>query len=134
MVQFILPSGAREEKSTILGLEEQEKETEGKEKNEVTSDSCQGVCGDNGDISTLWEWRLCHSDVKVTQHTLLYTKVKSQGFQMVCFPSKFPRYSLESYFHHEVLMQSEANDIILLSEVISHDRSELLESGAARFI
>lgn len=55
MVQLILPSGAREEKSTILGLEEQEKETEGKEKNEVTSDSCQGVCGDNGDISTLWE-------------------------------------------------------------------------------
>lgn len=56
---------------------------------------------------------------KITQHTLLYTKVKSQGFQMVCFPSKFPRYSLESYFHHEVLMQSEANNIILLSEVIS---------------
>lgn len=71
---------------------------------------------------------------KITQHTLLYTKVKSQGLQMVCFSSKFPKYSLESYFHHEVLMQSEANDIILLSQVISHNRSELLESGAARFI
>ena len=71
---------------------------------------------------------------KITQHTLLYTKVKSQGLQMVCFSSKFLKYSLESYFHHEVLMQSEVNDIILLSEVISHNRSELLESGAARFI
>lgn len=53
MVQLILPSGAMEEKSTILGLEEQKKEFEGKEKNEVISDSCQGVCGDNGDVSTL---------------------------------------------------------------------------------
>lgn len=32
MVPLILPSGAREEKSTVLGLEEQEKKTEGKGK------------------------------------------------------------------------------------------------------
>lgn len=99
----------------------------------MISDSCQGVCEDNGDISTLWEWRLWHSDVKDYSAYTSVHQSEEPGASNGLFSFQVSE-SLESYFHHEVLMQSEANGIILLSEVISSDRSELLESSAARFI